>query len=235
MKFVRKLTVLIITVIFIAAFAIGIGVVFSVKNVNVTLLSYEYGECSEEANRQIAEVEVINCVDGNVYTVESCEKVLPCTINLTIKQRTEVFVQSRGEYYAIFDENGKLLRGSENIFNSFDKAPNVIVDGAHSDEDIKIVADVCSVFKARFGSLRSVIDSVELVKAQTALTDDKFIFNFRCGIKIELQDYSVYTAEKIDEAFREFSSLTGEQKLKGTIYCFEDLDGIVRRTYNPEI
>jgi len=63
----------------------------------------------------------------------------------------------------------------------------------------------------------------------------EFIFNFRCGIKIELQDYSVYTAEKIDEAFREFSSLTGEQKLKGTIYCFEDLDGIVRRTYNPEI
>ena len=254
MKFVRKLTVLIITVIFIAAFAIGIGVVFSVKNVNVTLLSYEYGECSEEANRQIAEVkqkildycrgnviafvdevEVINCVDGNVYTVESCEKVLPCTINLTIKQRTEVFVQSRGEYYAIFDENGQVLRGSENIFNSFDKAPNVIVDGAHSDEDIKIVADVCSVFKARFGSLRSVIDSVELVKAQTALTDDKFIFNFRCGIKIELQDYSVYTAEKIDEALIEFSSLTGEQKIKGTIYCFEDLDGIVRRTYNPEI
>lgn len=250
MKFLRSVTVLIITVVFLAAFAIGIGVIFSVKNVNVTLLSYEYAENSEEAKQEISSIKegVLSVCRGNVisfvkedeivesidekYFVESVEKIYPCTINITVKQRNEVYVISKGDEFAVYDADGNYLKDAETNQNSLDGAPNVFITGAKSQEEIKTAAGLGSKFKARFGSVRSIVDTINIQSAETTFAKDKLIFILRCGIKIEIQDYNDAAVEKIDEAYREFDKLTGEQKLKGTIYCLRDKDGNITRTYN---
>ena len=253
MKFLRSITILLITVIFLAAFAIGIGYIFSVKNVNVTLLSYEHGENSDGAKQEISSIKegVLNVCYGNViafvdekdilesvdggYVVEKVEKIYPCTINLTVKQRQEVYVVSRGESFAVYDGDGNYLRDSDSYFNSLDGAPNVFIEGAKSQQEIKTAANLGSKFKERFNSIRSTVETVKIENAETTFAKDKVTFLLRCGIKIEVQDYNDGFTEKIDEAFREFSSLTGEQKLKGTIYCFRDISGNITRTYNSNV
>lgn len=250
MKFLRKTATLLITVIFIAAFAIGIGVIFSVRNVNVSLLSYEFEADSKGAYDKISEIkqnilaecrgtvimfvgeeDVLSHVDDG-YVLDSFERVYPCTLNITLRQRIDTFAVEKGERYSVYDESGVYLFDCDSVINSIDEAPNIIVEGADNSSDINTIASVCALFKGRFSSLRSSVERVKLEKAQTALAQDKVIFVLRCGIIIEIQDYARYTAEKIGEAYREFSSLTGEQKLKGTIYCFEDLNGNIVRTYD---
>lgn len=253
MKFLRSITILLITVIFLAAFAIGIGYIFSVKNVNVTLLSYEYDKDSNGAKQEISSIkegvlnvcygnviafvdenEIINCVDEG-YIVESVEKIYPCTINLTVKQRQEVYIVSKGEIYSVYDGDGNYLKDSDTYLNSLDNAPNVIIEGTKSQQDIVTAASLGGKFKERFGSIRSTVEIIRLENAETTFAKDKVTFILRCGIKIEVQDYNDGLTEKIDEAFREFSSLTGEQKLKGTIYCFRDINGNITRTYNSNV
>lgn len=252
MKFLRKTATFFITIVFIAAFAIGIGVIFSVKNVNVTLLSYEYGKNSEGATQKISELKskilgdcrgnVITFVDENDvlayvddgYVLDSFEKIYPCTINITVRQRMDTFAVSNNDGYTIYDEDGKFLFNSEEAVNSIDNAPDIIVEGLESADDISIISSVGAIFKSRFNSLRSSVEKIVLERAPALVQNarDRISFVLRCGITIEIQDYPNFTSEKIGEAYREFSSLTGEQKLTGKIYCYEK-DGTVTRTYDP--
>lgn len=246
MKFLRKVAVLVIAMVCVAAFAIGIGVIYSVRNVNIIMLSYEDKEASENniaAVRQavsgkcmgsviafVDEENVISAIDDG-YTVEKFEKVYPCTINITVKQRMDVFAVQKGENFEIYDEDGVYLYTSENADNSFDSSPNVLVSGVETKEEMATIAKVSSVFKDKFASLRSVVESISLNKAKSSIDSDRIVFELRCGVVIELQDYENFTSEKISEAFRTFSSLTGEQKLTVRIYAYE-VDGAVKATYS---
>ena len=143
MKHLRKIGILIIAVIMVAAIAVGICVVYAVRNVNVTLLSTDIDE--ENLNSKIQSVKqgVLDKVRGRIissvneedvstcleddYYLESFEKVLPCTINITVKQRREVFAVYDGENYSAYDESGKFLRVSESNANSRDGEPNLII------------------------------------------------------------------------------------------------------------
>ena len=235
--------------IFLASLIIGMGVIFSVKNVNVTLNSYSYSEwgemTEEEESKVLAEIESVkNAVfekyggklmpyvneaelaaifDDTFYIFESCEKVYPCTINLTVKERREVFVISNTNgTYSTYDSSGTLMRrdiGSNEALNNIDKAPNVFINGTTTDEQIKSVASVASIFAEKFSSLRSTVEKIDLQSKQ-----GNMIFTLRCGISVYIADYEIRTEDKIEAVYNKFLSLTGEEKLSGSIYVVVERD-----------
>lgn len=254
MKHLRKIGILIIAVIMAAAIAVGICVVYAVRNVNVTFLSYADGEKDTNLEIRTIKEDVLGKVRGRVissvsdedvaaclkdeYFLESFEKVYPCTINITVQQRREVFAVKDGDNYAVYDDTGKFLRVMENNVNSFDRVPNLILEGVNGETDIKEVAAVCSIFKAseNWGALRSTVEKVTLKKSQTSISidSDRIIFSLWCGLSIEIQDYPKYTAEKISKAYKHYrDNLSSEQKLKGRIICLVDNSGEIRAEYNP--
>lgn len=250
MKYIRKIVWLVIAVIFFASVVIGIGVIFSVKNVNVTLEGYSYStwdEMTEEEERKaVAEIEGIkNAVlktyggkllpyvkqdqlaeifDGTFYLFESCQKVYPCTLNITVKERREVFaVAASGGKYSTYDSTGMLMRSgvsADAAVNNIDKAPNVLINGITDDEQIATVANVASLFVTKFSALRSIVEKIDLQTKQ-----GNIIFSLRCGISIYIADYAVRTEEKIGAAYNKYVSLTGEEKLSGMIYVVVEING----------
>jgi len=252
MKYLRKIGILIIAVIMVAAIAVGICVVYAVRNVNVTYLSYSDGE--DDVNSEIlsikqsvlgkvrgrvissvGEEDVLSCLDDDLF-LESFEKVYPCTVNITVRQRREVYAVFDGENYLTYDDGGKFMQVSEANVNSFDGAPNVVLEGTEGENDVKAVAAVCAVFRSEenFGSLRSAVEKVVLRKSQSSVgsDSDKIIFGLWCGLSIEIQDYNKYTSEKISKAYKHFCNLSSEQKLKGRIYSYTDGSGELKVTYD---
>lgn len=250
MKYLRKIVWLIIAVVFFAAVIIGMGVIFSVKNVNVTLNSYSYSAwenmSEEEEIKAVAEIDVIkNTVlksyggklmfyvkqeelseifDGTFYVFESCEKVYPCTLNITVKERREVFaISDTNGTYSTYDSLGILMRSGlslDEAANNIDRAPNVLLNGISTDEQIKSVANVASIFTQKFSALRSIVEKIDLQPRQGNL-----VFTLRCGISVYVADYAVRTEEKIGAAYDKFLSLSGEEKLSGIIYVVVEIDG----------
>lgn len=250
MKHLRKISALVIALIMVASIAIGIGVIFSVRNINVALQSYADGDenvrevvkqevlssCKGRMISAVSEEDVINCL-GEGYTLESFEKVLPCTINITVRQRREAFAVLNGETYLMYDETGLLMRTAETNENAFDLSPNVILEGTETEEDVKAVAEVSEIFKSQsnFSSLRSLVDKIVFYKSRTSVSveKDRITFYLRCGISVEINDFSQQTSEKISKAHKRFKELAGEQILSGRIYTFTNADGEVVATYNP--
>lgn len=246
MKYLRKIIGLVIAVVFLATVIIGVGVIFAVKNVNVTLQSYVWADWNDmtEEEQALAQSEIDdikNIVLGNYrgklmafvnsdnlaadfddtnYILESCEKVYPCTLNITIKERREVFIEATGNStYSTYDSYGTLMRSGlseEEAVNNVDKAPNIYVYGMTSSGDIVKVAEAASVFAETFSSLRSMVESIELNQRAGSI-----IFNLRCGIEIYVSDYYTLTDIKMQDsvkaAYNKFMSLTGEEKLSGRI------------------
>lgn len=254
MKYVRKIVTLLISVILAAAIVVGTGVIFAVKNVNVTLFSYSYEEDSAEAKQQISEFKTLIsdkvrgkligfvkesdfavALEGSKYVVDGCEKVYPCTLNVTVKERRETFAVRSGESFEVYDEHGVYVRTAptkEQSYNVADGLPNVFIEGADSPAEIKAVANVSKIFKTYFTSLRTVTEKVVLSEAASQLATDNIAFYLRCGTVIEIRDYNVLTAEKISAAYAKFTSLSGEKKLGGTIYARVS-SGAVIADYTP--
>lgn len=247
MKYIRKIAWLIIIVVFLASLATGVGIVLAVKNVNVTLISYTYDGDSDEAVDEIASYKerflnemrgtIISFVDesaaqtvldGSVYTLVSFEKKFPCTIDITISERREVYCSLEGGKYSVYDEYGGYLRTAadfEGAFNPVDNAPNVIISGAQSDEDIGLVAYIGGLFESNFAPLRSTVESIKLEKSQSQYVKSRIIFYLRCGLTVEVQEYEDLAAEKLAKAYGVFVSLSGEDKLGGIIYSFGSVEG----------
>lgn len=252
MKYIRKIIYAVLCVAMVAALVIGMGVIFAVKNVNVTLISYTYEENSDKAVALTARFKsdilsktrgtMIGFVGGDTvssaigdsgYVLESYEKVYPCTLNVTVRERRETFVVAESEEcYYIYDENGLFLRkadSAEAALNIFDGEPNLAVtsDGAISPdgEVIKNIASACGVFGQKFNCARSVLDSVEITR--TGLT-----FSFKSGVKLVIYDFGNMIEEKTEAAYNYFCKLSGTQKICGTIYCSTTTEGKINVTYN---
>ncbi len=133
MKYLRKAVLLIIVVVLLASVVIGAGVVLSVRNVNVTLISSSFAADSEEAYAEIAEYKekFSRKVKGSImffvseydvgdiiedgYEIESFGKIYPCTLNITLRERRETFAVAVKEGgYRIYDQNGKYISNKEN-------------------------------------------------------------------------------------------------------------------------
>lgn len=252
MKYIRKIAYLLIAMLMVAAVALGMCIVFSVKNVNVSYINYadeNDGDGVLAAQAAIAKVKarisdgckgsLISTVDeesvrnyvGGDYVLESFEKIYPCTVNVTIRERRETYAVAFGGGYRIYDGDGEFLRVDEANANLSDGAPDVVLSGAADDNDIKVLANLGALFEKNFSSLRSAVEELKLIKEPSSLAQDRFCFVLRCGLTVELRGLDS-AEDKIVRAKNEFSKLTGEQKLSGKIYCYVTEDGRVLASYN---
>lgn len=247
MKYLRKFIALILFAAFLASAVISVGMIFAVKNINVTLLTY-----SEDSSESYAELkaslnvfkgesilfigsdDIVKAIEDSNYTVASSEKIFPCTINVTLRERLETFAISVGGQFSMYDSDGKYLRRDDENRNVNDGSPNVELTGV-AVEEIGEIAEIAAIFKEKFSSLRSIVSSITL-EANKNIEGyvDKLFFNLRCGLKIEIDEYNEYTAEKLDKAYEKFVALSDRQKLSGTLrsYFFGGEDGEIRADYS---
>lgn len=238
MDYLRKIMWLLMAVVFLISLAIGFGFIFAVKNVNITLESYRYSEWESMSEAQSAvvkeeineykqlllnkyrgtiiafvnESDIEDCFETADCEFLSCEKVLPCTINIRLKERKEVFAIAVDGGYDVYDLEGNRLRRSENLLSDLDDAPNILVEG-QTDSELKDIAAATAIFAEKFSGLRAIVSKIFV-----SSTDTRNIqFHLRCGIIVRLVDYKSDTEQKMQAAYDVFASLTGEEKLSGTI------------------
>ena len=237
---------LLIGIAFFVALVICVGRIFAVKNINVNLITYEedYSESYSNAKKALSiykgesllflsEADITKAVEGSNYVVTSCEKKYPCTINVTIKERLEIFAVSVGELYSMYDGDGGYLRKSRENVNT-DGTPNVELMGISIDE-IQTIAKIASVFKTNFGGLRSIVESIRVdsnpdIEGYT----EKLAFNLRCGLVIQLDDYLNDYEEKISAVYSKFCTLSDRQKLSGKVrgYRIGGENGLINADYS---
>lgn len=233
MSYIRKFVAFILSIIFCVALIIGLGVILSVRNVNV-----EFIKSSPEGSDEkiIAEYEttlsnfekikgsnllflsdddISNYVSNKDYLfILSYEKVFPCSVNIKLKERVELFSYKTDEGFNIYDETGTFLRKSKTNTNSLDASPNVLVDADLSQ--MPFIGTSCTYFKNSFSSIRNLVESI---KVEESLLDNTntLTFNFYSGIKIVVADCKNSIEEKIKMAYSEYSSLSEKDKTCGVI------------------
>lgn len=251
MKYIRKGIALILIVVFIAAVAIGLGVIFAVRNVNICTVGYssEDGESSEEFSGAVASItsslsslkgksmlgvdedDVISVVEDSGYAgFVSVEKVYPCTINVTVKEKFELYaVQVQGEdgmYYNVYDSDFSYIAAKSSNVNNLDGAPNVLISGI-SGSDYGYVATVSEVIEENIAPLRVIAErfSTELATGGSSSVTEVLTVELRCGLTLELYDYRVNTAEKAVRICEVFAELDEESIVGGTLTCRQSSDG----------
>lgn len=238
---------LLIGIAFFAALIICVGRIFAVKNININLITYEedssesYGKAKEalsvykgESLLFLDESDIVESIEGSNYVVTSCEKKFPCTINVTIKERLEIFAVSVGGIYSMYDSDGGFLRSSIENTNDIDGTPNVELTGI-AIEKMQTVADIANVFKTNFGGLRSIVKSINIdSRPDIEGYSDKLVFNLRCGLIIQLDDYMQDYEEKISAVYKKFFTLSDRQKLSGKVrgYRIGGENGLINADYS---
>ena len=242
MKYIRKVTALVLAIIFCTAIVIGIGVIFSVKNVNVEYVDYsgeytaQFERTKENLNKLkgsglmfLSDEDVCGKIsDNSVIAVASYERIYPCTVNVTLKERVESFVCRNGDVYSVYDEDGGLMRTvrRENgeYINSLDLSPNVLVgtagDAELNADDFKCVAALCNEIKNNFGSMRRLIGSITVYSSLNT-ADVKF----RSGISIAVSDWRNSQKEKIGAAYAVYLNLSDSSRTRGVIAVTGGKDG----------
>ncbi|MDE5722163.1 MAG: hypothetical protein K2I30_05440 [Clostridia bacterium] len=247
-KYLNKIIALVIGIAFVAAVIISLGKIFAIKNVNVTMLTYS-DDCTESYNEAkdsfkkfkgeslllVKSSDFVNAVSDSNYTVVSCEKKYPCTVNVVLKERLETFAVFVGGQYSMYDADGKFLRKCVENVNINDGSPNVELVGV-AVEELGDIAKISSLFKDNFKALRSVVSSITL-DANSNIADytEKLVFNLRCGLKIEIDNFNLYTEEKLEAAYAKFVTLTDREKLGGTVRSYHRVDGEVNVVYTANV
>ncbi len=239
MGYLRKLIALILSVVFLAALVIGIGVIFSVRNVNVSFMDYTGSRTEElEAAKSkleklkgsnllfLSDEEVTEAVNGEYIAVEKVEKVFPCTVDIVIVERMEAFACANSNGYDIYDLNGGKMRSDKSALNKLDNCPNVMITG--SAQDVEAAIKACAAFKNEFGMLRNVVESVEIQHAYVGSTD-VVNFNLYSGLKIRIADFDTDTQAKIKSVKEQYDALSEAEKLRGTIMLVP-IDGVQTAT-----
>ena len=115
-----------------------------------------------------------------------------------------------------------------------DGTPNVEVTGI-ATEQMQTVANIAALFKSSFGGLRSIVKSIDLdLRPEIEGYNDKLIFNLRCGLVIQLDDYTQDYGDKISAAYSKFCVLSDKQKLSGKIrgYRVGGENGFINADYS---
>ena len=241
MKYIRKGIALILIVVFIAAVAIGLGVVFAVRNVNICALGYSTGEGgSKEFSLSVSSVtdslsslkgksligideeDVVSAVGESSYAeLVSVEKVYPCTLNITLKERLEVYAVSGEDGYSVYDGSFSYITTKDSNVNNLDNAPNVLISDIVAD-DYEYIVTVSEVLAKNFSSLRVTIESFSSYEYSYSFSEDVtdvLTVTFRSGLKLELFDYRESTEEKAERLCEVFAELDEDLKLGGTLTC----------------
>ncbi len=242
MKYIRKVTALVLSIIFCAAIVIGVGVIYSVKNVNVEFVDYsgehiaEYEQTKENLNKLkgsgllfLSDSDVESKLsDSGVIAVESYERIYPCTVNVKLKERVECFAVKSGEVFSVYDEDGKFMRSvrSENgeYLNALDKSPDIMVasDGGKnlSDEEFVCVAALCKGVKTSFGAQRKIIESITVYDSLNTAN-----IKFRSGLSISVWDWKNNAGKKIEAVYTAYLNLNDKQRTSGRITVSESEQG----------
>lgn len=240
MKYIRKIVVFFAALIFLIAVIVGLAVIFAVKNVNVTFITYteieNLSESQEIARGELKKIrgtsmllvekdDVLKSVDGGEYNLVVFEKVYPCTLNIKLEQRVAVFNATINSETATYDGDGNFLKNAEN------ESATVKIVGASNEEDILAVANVCKSFKSQFGGLKSLVQSVTIVPDKDYET---VVFSLYGGFEIDIVKFRQKTDVKCECVAKEFKALSDLNKTAGSLHCFERADGTVVAEYKAQ-
>lgn len=246
--YIRKIASIVLTLIFCIAVIVGAGVILSIRNVNVEYLYFssrgdeEYGRSHEKLDSLkgrnlmfLDEEDIYGCVSGEVISVESYEKIFPCTLNVVLKERLEQYVRPTSSGgYDVYDSQGGYMGTRQENINPADSSPNVLI--SVDDEVFDSVISACGAFKQNFGTIRNLISRVtagyDKVTGMSNLT-----FEFYSGMKLVVVNYEELASEKISAASDCYNSLSHDEKLHGSIYAGSSGGGQsgVYASYNPLI
>lgn len=249
MKYIRKAIALILVAVFIAALAIGLSVIFAVRNVNVFRISYASGEeqtVSSEFENAVTQIENrLSSLEGRAIIAVgeediasavgesgfaefvSYEKIYPCTINVTVRERLEVFAAPAedGSGYNMLDKDCLPITFLSANVNNIDGSPNVIIEGV-PQADYPIVAAIAAEMYARFSSVRAFAESFSV--SSDPIAGQSLIIKLRCGVSLEIREYSSKAEEKAAALFDAFTDMPDYLKLGGNMYCLETDSGELR-------
>ena len=250
MKYIRKAIVLILAAVFIAAVAIGLSVIFAVRNINVFRIDYQRadGAPSEEFERALSSVQyslsefegkaiagvdeedIAEAVNASGYAeFVSCEKIYPCTINVTVRERVEIFAvpSEDGLTWSVLDRDCRFISSKRSNANNLDGSPNVLLENI-PEEDYQTVAGLAELFEEKFSSVRAFAESITMVPAALQVETDSLCIKLRCGLTLEIRDYKNSPLEKAEALCTAFESMPDYLKLSGSMYCMASAGGALR-------
>ena len=235
MKYVRKVTALVLSIIFCAAIVIGIGIIYSVKNVNVEFIDYtgKYTEEFENTKNNLKKLKGSGMLfisagdvsgkisDKGVLAIESYERVYPCTVNVVVKERVECFIIKSFDVISVYDEDGALMRTDKAdggvYLNPSDNSPDITVNTESvavklSAKNLKSVASLCMAVKQSFGSLRKLVDNVTVY-----VSVDTANIKLRSGLSIAVSGWENNAEGKIAAVYEIYKNLSDKQRTGGII------------------
>lgn len=228
MRYVRKVTALILSIIFCVALVVGVGVIYAVKNVNVTYIDYsgnndeEYAATRENLNKlkgtqliflDLGDIEE-RLGDKSTIAVESFEKIYPCTVNIVLRERMESFYTRDGAYCNQYDDRGNLIKTVQATgvpLNGLDGSPDILIDA--DEKFIVPIAELCKYFKEEFGALRSLVESVTVHPG----VENAAIIKLRSGMSVAIKDWQTDGEKKISKAYLEYCAASDGQRVDGII------------------
>ena len=249
MKYIRKAIALVLVAVFIAAVAIGLSVIFAVRNINVFCSDYQIssgdgsrsaefassGEkievsLSEFEGKAIAgvkEKEISSIVNASGYAeYVSWEVIYPCTINVTVRERLEMFAvpSADGRTFTILDKDCSAMTVKSSNINNLDGSPNVLV--SVPEEDYPLVSSLAALFGEKFLSVRAFAESISVQHG--TVEEDSLLIKLRCGLTMEIRDYKNNAEEKAKALCSAFENMADYLKLGGTMYCVSTDSGALR-------
>ncbi len=247
MKYIRKAIIIVLAAVFVAAVAIGMSVIFAVRNVNVFTVAYDRdGNVSAEFAAAVAKIEgelsslrgrimsgideetVASLSEDGYAEFVSCEKVLPCTINVTVRERTEVFAVSSEEGgYDVLDGGLGFMANKPFNSNNLDGSPNVLLENV-PEESYPLIAQTAELMKEKVSSVRAFAESISVAPSELSGRGDSLLIKLRCGLTLEIREYASSAAEKAEALFDAFGAMPDSLKLGGTMYCLASEDGAMR-------
>ncbi|MCD8372561.1 MAG: hypothetical protein LUD27_04605 [Clostridia bacterium] len=240
MKYIRRAIVIMLAAVFVAAAAIGVSVIFAVRNINVAVISYSssagesqnFSDSVSKVKTQLSSLTGSNLLgvdeddisslipeDGYARFV-SAEKVYPCTVNVTVEERVEAFaVLSEDGSYLVYDYNGEYIATKTENINNLDSCPNVLVS---ADGFMAEAVEIASLFKEEFSALRSVVETLNVVKSESGVIAE---FGLYCGTTLRLVGLGEYDTQKLSALHAAFNSLSDCDKAEGTLSCYTNSNG----------
>ena len=258
----KRLTIILIILIFLTVFVVLSSAIFSLKIVELNFLSdidvltgqeehiidggnFRYNENIFFSNKTNY---VNNLEKNNPYLkVINLETKFPNKILINAVERNECFViKLSNNKYAVVDEDMKVLKlldvynnttsNGIAILNS-ELKEQLLTDGDFfdvSNDYYKVLFDSFREWKDSYEQIKQKVESIELNYNKT----DQLLIKMRSGVKILLQKSSNQMSDKTNYAFSIYDTteINGEAvdyTQNGTIYIYETLTEI-KGSYIPD-
>ncbi len=239
----KILTIALTAALFLAAVALGMSTVFRVHEVAlVTRFTANSGVTAEELHKELHEEyqkdgifsvsadKAKKIVEKYPYLrVTGFEKSYPSGIKITVVEDTETYAVEAENGYYILSAEGVVVELREKANNREDNAPNLVMKGLTltgkvgeyltGDDAWASMLTLCRSVDEALGGIRKNAISVEVMMRSP---ETIFVFKMKEGVEIHVEEPSVLTKEKGEEAVNAYLSLSDEERMKGKIYVYAD-------------